>query len=63
MLKQYYDVWYSLVDGGDGSAQAVFFHTAEAAEAHQDKEGVYSEECGGGWAEPCWGRVVVSDDE
>ena len=61
-IVQRYDVWYSLVNGGDGSAMAVFFDTPEEAEAHQELEGVSSDEYDCGWAEPCWGQVEVWND-
>jgi len=42
-------IYYSIVNGGDGSAYPEFFYSREAAELHQDMQE--------GWGEPCWGYL------
>lgn len=43
------DVWYSIQDGGDGSASLDYFLTEEKAEKDQDERAE--------WGEPCTGRI------
>ncbi len=43
-------VWYSIENGGDGSAYPIQFLTEEEADSHQ--ENMYE-----GWGEPCIGSV------
>lgn len=48
------EVWFSVNDGGDGSAYPSWFLTEEDAEKDQE---VSIEESGSGWGESCTGRV------
>lgn len=41
-------VYYSIDNGGDGSASLIWFLTSEEAEKHQEE--MYE-----GWGEPCFG--------
>lgn len=45
-------VWYSIQNGGDGSAFPIWFLTADEADAHQEEMNE-----GEGWGEPCLGSV------
>ena len=51
-------LWYSVANGGDGSAHPVFFSTEDQAKAHQ--EDVNSNE---GWAEDCYGLIEVDNTD
>lgn len=46
-------LYYSVENGGDGSAYPVFFDTKELAEWHQDH--LYE-----GWGESCTGSIIVN---
>lgn len=48
-------IWYSIRNGGDGSAMPKWFLTSE--EAEQDQEDMYE-----GWGEPCTGMVETYID-
>ena len=43
-------IYYSIQNGGDGSAYPIWFLTSEAAEEHQER--IYE-----GWSEPCIGSI------
>jgi len=46
-------VYYSVNNGGDGSASTVFFESKALAEWHQEWD------CGDGWGEPCTGSLTI----
>ena len=48
-------IYYSVEDGGDGSAYPIFFDTEALAEWHQ-------ENLDKGWGEPCTGSVTVESN-
>ncbi len=48
-------IYYSVENGGDGSAYPVWFDTEKLAEWHQ-------EHLDEGWGEPCTGDIVVKGD-
>jgi len=52
------ELWYSVSNGGDGSAYPVFFATEKEARTHQ--EGVNANE---GWAEDCYGCITITRDD
>ena len=49
------EIWYSIENGGDGSAYPCFFESEKLAEWHQDH---LSE----GWGEPCTGSITIEGD-
>lgn len=53
-----YELWYSVENGGDGSAYPIFFNSKDNAEQHQ-------ENLDEGWAEDCSGavRLVIRDND
>lgn len=51
-------VYYSVQNGGDGSAYPVFFTDKDVAEFHQEQEN----EDGEGWAESCTGDITFEGD-
>ncbi len=53
MIKKV-DVWYSIVDGGDGSAFPRWFLSEQAANQDQID---WVESGGDGWGENCTGKV------
>jgi len=48
-------VWYSVENGGDGSAYPRFFDTSELAEWHQENQDE-------GWGEICTGSLEINGD-
>ena len=59
-MKNIYELWYSVVNAGDGSAYPKFFTSKESAQKHQEK----GNEDGDGWAEDCSGvaQLIIKDD-
>lgn len=51
-------LWYSVENGGDGSAYPTFFATQKEAADHQEGHN----NAGEGWAEECIGQVPVKPD-
>jgi hypothetical protein len=49
------EFWYSVENGGDGSAYPIFMESKELAELHQK----YMDE---GWGEECIGRETIESD-
>ncbi len=47
------ELWYSVRNGGDGSAYPHFMESLELAEWDQEHQGDY------GWGESCTGKVVL----
>jgi len=48
-------IWYSIRNGGDGSAFPIFFESKELAEIDQE----YLDE---GWGESCVGPLMITSD-
>jgi hypothetical protein len=48
-------LWYSVHNGGDGSAYPVFMETEKQVIIDQDNQDE-------GWGEPCYGNVVLESD-
>ncbi len=48
-------IWYSVHNGGDGSAYPVFMETEAQVELDQDMQDE-------GWGEPCFGNIIVESD-
>ena len=52
------EVWYSLVDCGDGSVAPYWYLTEEEAYTHQEE----LSDRGEGWGEPCIGMVQTYEN-
>lgn len=52
-------LYYSVSDGGDGSAYPKFSLSKELVDIHQDMEG---ELIGQGWGEPCVGEITLKSE-
>lgn len=52
-------LYYSVSNGGDGSAYPKFSLSKELADIHQDMEG---EIVGEGWGEPCVGAITLESE-
>ena len=48
-------IWYSVHNGGDGSAYPVFMETKEQVVIDQRNQDE-------GWGEPCYGNIIVESD-
>ena len=55
MIKHILTLYYSVQNGGDGSAYPVFFESMELAELDQDTMDE-------GWGESCTGSIVLESD-
>jgi hypothetical protein len=66
--KRLRNTWYSIQNGGDGSAYPLFFRTEAEAERDQaihngelpDEDGEFAQE---GWAESCYGKVDFPEED
>jgi len=52
-------LYYSVSNGGDGSAYPKFSLSEELANIHQDMEAELS---GEGWGEPCVGQITLESE-
>lgn len=52
-------LYYSVSNGGDGSAYSKFSLSKELADIHQDMQ---SEIVGEGWGEPCVGQITLESE-
>ena len=50
------EIWYSVVNCGDGSAYPTFYESRELAEIHQKYF------CGDGWGEECTGTITIESN-
>jgi len=58
MAKYTKNIYYSVRNGGDGSAHPTFFDSAELAQLDQD----WQNEGGEGWGESCDGYITLESD-
>ncbi|MHA1949321.1 MAG: hypothetical protein ACW99G_04935 [Candidatus Thorarchaeota archaeon] len=49
------EIWYSVHNGGDGSAYPVFMESEAQVKIDQRNQDE-------GWGEPCYGKIVVDSD-